>query len=497
MNWHSQPTKENDEKELYQLLGGSANKEHRKFLDKEFKSEKSNFHIAIVVDMWITGFDVPSLTMLYNDKPLSKHTLIQTISRVNRRYKTKEFGFVVDYIGIREEMKKAMRQYGGEQSPKEDLDVAHEILQNEMTILQEMLSKIEFTPFFKGSDLERLQILQVAAEYILANTIEKKGEVSFLKMFKGHVRRLRSAFSICNPAGILSEKEITWCQCFMGICSFVKKMTATEHDTESMNKNVEQMVKEAIIASGVERFFEEGEEENIFGETFVQELEDVKMPFTKFQMLCKLVARAINAYSKTNKIQAEKFSILLEKIIDEYNTRDKLVFTNEVTEGVVTGVVNIVSEKVNSLSGKLLDLLKDIKTDSEKFKELGITFEEKAFFDVLTEVRDQHQFEYPDERCIELAKKIKVLIDNTAVYADWLNNDNLKNKLASDLTILIYKEGYPPEWDEEVFLKVLSQVENYKKNSSYNNRQNSINVELKIENHYHGNIDNLNINAEK
>ena len=90
-----------------------------------------------------------------------------------------------------------------------------------------------------------------------------------------------------------------------------------------------------------------------------------------------------------------------------------------------------------------------------------------------------------------------MLIDNTAVYADWLNNDNLKNKLASDLTILIYKEGYPPEWDEEVFLKVLSQVENYKKNSSYNNRQNSINVELKIENHYHGNIDNLNINAEK
>lgn len=105
---------QNDEKELYNLLG---DKEYRKFLDTEFKSEKSNFHIAIVVDMWITGFDVPSLTMLYNDKPLSKHTLIQTISRVNRRYKTKEFGFVIDYIGIREEMKKAMKKYGGEISP--------------------------------------------------------------------------------------------------------------------------------------------------------------------------------------------------------------------------------------------------------------------------------------------------------------------------------------------------------------------------------------------
>lgn len=193
----------------------------------------------------------------------------------------------------------------------------------------------------------------------------------------------------------------------MGICSYVMKMTATEHDVASMNKNVEKMVKEAILASGVERFFEEGEEENIFGETFVHELDDVKMPFTKFQLLCKLVAKAIRAYRKTNKIQAEKFQLMLEKVIDEYNTRDKLTFTNEVTQGVVTGVVNIVDDKISHLTDRLEQILKDLKVDSEKFKELGITFEEKAFFDVLTEVRDTHQFEYADERCIELAKKIK------------------------------------------------------------------------------------------
>ena len=153
---------------------------------------------------------------------------------------------------------------------------------------------------------------------------------------------------------------------------------------------------------------------------------------------------------------------MLEETIEDYNNRDKLTFTNEVTQGVVDGVVGIVEDKVNALSDKLIHILKDLKTDSEKFKELGITFEEKAFFDVLTEVRDTHQFEYSDERCIELAKKIKLLIDNTAVYADWLNNDNLKGDLASELTIVLYKEGYPPEWDEEVFEKVLRQVENYK-----------------------------------
>jgi len=312
--------------------------------------------------------------------------------------------------------------------------------------------------------LERLQFIQEAAEYILANNIERKGEVSFLKRFKEHVKRLRSAFSICNPAGILSDEETMWCQCMMGICSYVSKMTATEHDTESMNRHVEQMVREAIIASGVERVMDAGEEENIFSDEFVAEIDDVKMPYTKFQLLCKLVAQAIKAYNRTNKIQAEKFEKLLEATIDDYNNRDKLTFTNEVTQGVVDGVVGIVEDKVNALSDRLVQILKDLKTDSEKFKELGITFEEKAFFDVLTEVRDTHKFEYPDERCIELAKKIKLLIDDTAIYADWLNNDNLKGELASELTILIYKEGYPPEWDEEVFEKVLKQVENYKKN---------------------------------
>lgn len=451
-----------DEKELYDLLG---DKEHRKFLDAEFKSERSNFHISINVDMWITGFDVPCLTMLYNDKPLSKHTLIQTISRVNRKYGTKECGFVIDYIGIRKEMKKAMKSYGGDMSPGEDLEVAHEILQNELQLLQERLSGIVFDRFFGDNNLARLQLIQEAAEYILANSAERKGEVSFLRLFKEHVKRLRSAYNICNPAGILSEEETAWSQCFMGICSYVNKMTTTGHDTESMNKHVEEMVQEAILASGVERVMSEGVEENIFSEEFIRELDELKMPFTKFQILCKLVAQAIKAYSKTNKVRAEHFQKMLEETIEAYNTRDNLTFVNQVTQDVVNDVCDMVSYKINGLSGRLMNILKELKADSEKFKVLGITFEEKAFYDVLVEVRDRHKFEYADERCIALAKKIKEKIDDTAVYADWLNNDNLKSKLASELTILLFKEEYPPQWDEEVFQKVLEQVENYKKNN--------------------------------
>ena len=453
----------NDEPEMYDYLGGVKNDKRSEELDLAFKQEKSNFQIVIVVDMWITGFDVPCLTMLYNDKPLSKHTLIQTISRVNRKFGTKECGFIIDYIGIREEMKKAMKKYGGEVGPQEDLEIAHEVLQNELQLLQERLSGLVFDRFFGNNDLARLQFIQEAAEYILANSVERKGEVSFLKLFKEHAKRLRSAYNICNPAGILTEGEVTWSQCFMGICSYVNKMTTTEHDTENMNRHVEQMVQEAILASGVERVMNEGVEENIFSDSFAKEVDEIKMPFTKFQILCKLVAKAIRAYSRTNKIQAEHFQKMLENTIDAYNTRDKLTFTNEVTQNVVNDVCDIVSYKINGLSNKLMSILKELKADSEKFKVLGITFEEKAFFDVLVEVRDKHGFEYADERCIELAKKIKTLIDDTAVYADWLNNDNLKSKLASQLTYLLYKEGYPPQWDEEVFQKVLEQVENYKK----------------------------------
>ena len=455
-----------DPKEMYETLGDEA---HRDYLDTQYKTEKSNFHIAIVVDMWITGFDCPPLTYLYNDKPLQKHTLIQTISRVNRVYKTKECGVIIDYIGIRENMKQAVKKYGGgsgeDNSSNDDVDIAHDVLKNELAILKDITNGLDFTPFFGKDALARLQFIQVAAEFILANSVEKKGQVSFAAVFKGHVKRLRSAYDICNPAGVLTEDEIAWSQCFMGIMSFIAKITTTHHDVESMNRAVEHMVKEAITCSGIEDILDTKEEEEIFGQSFMKELDDVKMPCTKFQLMVKVLKQAIKDYRNTNKVRADYFANLLEQTIDEYNTRDKLTFTNEVARDTVNAIEKVVDNKVNELTTKLVDIFKGLNKDKEEFKKLGITFEEKAFFDILTDLRDKHKFEYADERCITLAKKIKELIDGTSLYADWLNNDNLKSQLASDLTYLIYKEGYPPQWDEEVFRRVLEQVENYKKHN--------------------------------
>lgn len=155
---------------------------------------------------------------------------------------------------------------------------------------------------------------------------------------------------------------------------------------------------------------------------------------------------------------------IISELADEYNTRDNQTFTNEVAHATIDAVTDIVDEKVKSLTDRLVELFKDLKADSQKFKELGISFEEKAFFDVLVSVRDTHQFEYPEERCIELAKKIKLLVDDMTIYADFINNINLKSKLSNDLMMLLYKSGYPPVWNQEVFQKIMEQVDNYKYN---------------------------------
>ena len=461
---------EEDPKEMYNLLGDN---ETRKTLADHFKDDDSNFHIAVVVDMWITGFDCPSLTFLYNDKPLQRHTLIQTISRVNRRFGEKRCGVIIDYIGIRENMKKAMKEYGGGDdggTAERDVESAHKILLTELKILKDLCVKLDFAPFFNGSAMDKLQFLQTAAEFVLSNTVkeDQPGAVSFQTRFAEHVKRLRAAYAICNPAGVLTDEETAWSQCFMGVHSFLMKMLRPCRETEVMNRTVEKMVEEALQCTGVECILgkEDSNGEFIFGDEFMKELNDIDMPNTKFQLLVRLLKRVIRDYKRTNKVRAEYFEKMLAETVEEYNTRDKLTFANTVANDTVNAVSFMVNKKIEELSGKLLELLKGVEEDKNQFKELGITFEEKAFYDILVNLRDTHKFEYPDDKCKTLAKKIKNLIDGTSVYADWLNNDNLKDQLATDLTTLLYTEGYPPDWDDEVFRRVLEQMENYKKHQS-------------------------------
>lgn len=434
----------NDEKELYEACG---TKEYRKMLDKQFKNDNSNFKIAVVVDMWITGFDVPSLAVMYIDKPLQKHTLIQTISRVNRVFDGKDKGLVVDYIGIKNDMMEAIKKYGGPQeSPVDELDITIGIFRNHLKMIDDLLLGFNASKFFTGEPLERLNCLNSAAEYVQSR---KDTETRFM----GLSRRLKSAYNICFPSGELTDEETAKAQFYLAIRSIIYKQTkGNTPDAEAMNQVVENMVREAIACTGIENVVDEHKSVDLFSDEFIEQLNTVKLPITKFNALLKLLRKAISAYGRTNKVKAMEFDERLRKVVDDYNSRDKLVFTNEV-----------VSDFVNDLSDQLLQILRDLQEDQSSFQKMGISFEEKAFYDILVKVRDDHGFPYADEKCVVLAKKIKELVDDKAQFADWSTRDDIKNQLNMELTVLLYQNGYPPEWDEEVFEKVMEQAENFKK----------------------------------
>ena len=435
---------QNDEKDLFEACG---TKEYRKKLDKQFKNNNSNFKIAIVVDMWITGFDVPSLAVMYIDKPLQKHTLIQTISRVNRVFDGKDKGLVVDYIGIKTDMLEAIKKYGGPQeSPIDELNISLGIFRNHLALIDELLVDFDATKFHIGTPLERLNCLNAAAEYV---QIKKESQTRFM----GLSRRLKSAYVICFPSGELTEEETATAQFYLAIRSIIYKQTqGNAPDAEIMNRVVEDMVKEAITCTGIENIIDDHKSVDLFSDDFLAELDTVKMPITKFNALLKLLRKAISAYGRTNKVKAVEFDERLRKVVDAYNSRDKLVFTSEV-----------VADFVNDLSDELIRILQDLQQDKTSFEALGISYEEKAFYDILVKVRDDHGFPYEEEKCLLLAKKIKELVDDKAQFADWSTRDDIKNQLNMDLTILLYQNGYPPEWDEEVFEKVMEQAENFKK----------------------------------
>lgn len=433
----------NDEESLYEACG---TKEYRKMLDRQFKNNNSNFKIAVVVDMWITGFDVPSLAVMYIDKPLQKHTLIQTISRVNRVFEGKDKGLVVDYIGIKKNMMEAIKIYGKKQeSPIDELETSLKIYRNYLALIEDIFLKFDKSKFLNGEPLERLMCLNEAAEFIQRKKETQKG-------FMGLSRRLKAAYNICFPSGELTDQEVSLGQFYLAVRSIIYKQTrGTAPDAEVMNEVVEKMVADAIQCTGVENIVDEQKTVDLFSEDFIEHLNQVKLPITKFNALLKLLRKAISDYGKTNKVKALEFSERLKKVVDEYNSRDNLEFVNEVTE-----------DFVNNLSDELIRLMRDLENDRNSFEKMGISYEEKAFYDILINVRDKYEFPYEDEKCIVLAKKIKDLVNDKAQYTDWSNRNDIKSQLKMYLVILLYENGYPPQWSEEVYDMVLEQAENYK-----------------------------------
>ncbi len=436
-----------DEKALYDLLG---TKEDRKELDRQFKIAKSNFKIAIVVDMWLTGFDVPFLDTIYIDKPIQRHNLIQTISRVNRKFEGKEKGLVVDYIGIKKQMNLALAQYNKADSQNfEDIQQSIVVVKDHLDLLAKIFHKFDTSKYFKGSALEQLNTLNMAAEFV---QVTQEMEKRFMYLTK----RLKSAYDICLGSEAFSQDERDLIHFYLAVRSIVFKLTkGTAPDTAQMNARVKEMIQEAIESEGVEEIFKLGDENetqiDIFDDDYLAKLDKIKLPNTKIKLLQKLLAKAIDDIRKVNKMMGVDFSKRMQTLVEKYNERKE------------SDVLR--SEVLEDFTDEIIDLYYALKKEKESFKDLGIDFEEKAFYDILKALAIKYDFVYPEDKLVPLAKQVKDVVDDKAKYTDWSKRDDLKAELKADLIILLAENDYPPVDRDEVYKEIFEQAENFKKYS--------------------------------
>lgn len=434
-----------DEKELFEMLG---TKEDRKEFDRQFKNPKSNFKIAIVVDMWLTGFDVPELDTIYIDKPIQQHTLIQTISRVNRVCEGKDKGLIVDYIGIKKNMNLALKKYTNFESEEfEGVDQSVTIVKDQLEVLSKIFHKFNFRNFFEGAPKEQLECLNKAVEFVqLSEELETR--------FMAAVKRMKQAFNLCSSSEKISDREKDYIHFYCAVRSVLFKLTKGEApDLFQMNARVREMLEGAIQSDGIEELFEAGKHisVDIFSNEYMAKINAIQLPNTKIKILQRLLSQAIDEFKKVNKIMGVEFAERLKRVVDEYNNRRRdEAYANEVLDDVAE---------------KLAQLLEALKEEKDSFKKMGIDYEEKAFYDILKAVSKKFEFEYPDEKMIELSKRIKKIVDDKSRYTDWSTREDIKANLQVDLILLLDEFGYPPVTLDDVYKEVLEQAENFKKYS--------------------------------
>jgi len=431
-----------DPKDMYNLLHSTDKKE----LDRQFKDPDSNFKIAIVVDMWLTGFDVPCLDTIYIDKPVKQHSLIQTISRINRVYKGKEQSLAVDYIGIKNNMNTALAKYSKVyKNDFEDIDRAIILVKDHLDLLGKIFHKFDYLPYFEGLPLDKLNCLNRAAEYIqLTDDMEKR--------FVSLVKKLRSAYDLCCGNDAISEKERDYIHFYFAVKAIIHKLTKGDvPDTAQMNDRVRQMIEEALQSEGIEEIFklENKNDADIFSEDYLAKIERIKLPNTKIKLLQKLLSKAIEEFHKVNRIKGFDFSKKMKKLVELYNERkDFEVMKGDVLEDIATQFTN---------------LLYELKKERESFIDIGIDFEEKAFYDILKATAEKYKFEYPENKLIILSREVKKIVDDKARYTDWSARSDIKAELKVSLILILDEYGYPPVPRDEVFKEIFEQAENFKK----------------------------------
>ncbi len=427
-----------DNKDPEDWHGVIGNESYKKELAIKFKDNKSPLKIAIVVDMWLTGFDVPSLATMYVYKPMSGHNLMQAIARVNRVFEDKEGGLVVDYIGIATALKQAMKEYTTrDQRNFGDMNIsqaAYPKFKEKLQVCIDLLHGFDWSLFNTGTDLQKAQTITGAVNFLLAPS-KKETKDAFVK----EALLLHQSLSLCSSlADSVERHQASFFEAIrvllnrLGNSGGKKKLSLNE-----VNEKVNELLKQSVVSDGVINLFEGQQIDfSLFDPRFLEEIAKMKEKNLAVELLKKLISEQIKIYRRTNVVKSEKFSEIIQALLNGYLNG---LLTNE----------QVIEE--------LLKLAEDIRKANIEGEDLGLTPEEVAFYDALTRPAAIHDF-YSNEQLVMLTKELtEALRKNKTI--DWQKREGARSSMKMLVKRLLKKYKYPPEGFDDAVQTVLTQCE--------------------------------------
>ena len=426
----------NDPADWREIIG---NKNYKEELARKFKDDNDPLKIAIVVDMWLTGFDVPSLATMYVFKPMSGHNLMQAIARVNRVFRDKEGGLIVDYVGIASALKQAMNDYTiRDKKNYGDTDVskvAYPKFLEKLSVCRDLLHGFDYSNFATGTNLERAQTISGAVNFIIAREKEQAKD-SYIK----EALLLHQALSLCSS---LVKESLRIEAAFMeAVRILVLRLTSTgvggkKISLLEMNARINELLKQSIKSDGVINLFSDVKEEfSLFDPKFLEEISKMKEKNLAVELLKKLIAEQISIYRKTNVVKSEKFSEIIQEAMNRYLNG---MLTNE----------QVIEE--------LLNLAKQIAAAQKEGEDLGLTPDEMAFYDALTKPQAVKDF-YENDELIAITKELADTLRKNRTI-DWQERESARARMRMIIKKLLKKHKYPPEGVEDAVQVVMTQCE--------------------------------------
>ena len=425
----------NDPEEWRQIIG---NKHHKNELAKKFKDNNSPLKIAIVVDMWLTGFDVPSLATMYIYKPMTGHNLMQAIARVNRVFRDKEGGLIVDYVGIATALKQAMNDYTSRDKKNYgDTDVsmvAYPKFLEKLSICRDIFHGYDYSKFKSGTDIERAKTISGAVNFIMDKERAEDKEV-----FVKESLMLHQALSLCSS--LVNEDDRFEAAFFEAVRVLVLRLTNTgvgkKISLPEMNARINELLKHSIKSDGVINLFSDIKEEfSLFDPKFLQDVANMKEKNLAIELLKRLISNQVSVYRRTNVVKSEKFSEIMQRSLNAYLNG---MLTNE----------EVIAE--------MLKLAKQIAADRQEGEKLGLTADELAFYDALVKPQAIKDF-YENEELISITKELaETLRKNRTI--DWQKRESARAKMRMIIKKLLKKHKYPPEGMDDAVQTVITQCE--------------------------------------